>query len=109
MARSLEASRVLSVLDDTLTALRLLSFVTTEVLDTAEQLRDLLGEDLVNILATHRELIAASKNNIGSEPLCTSTWQLTRMLQSSQTASRLQMLHTDRSMAMLQAVNFFER
>uniref|UniRef100_A0A7S3QTW1 Dynein regulatory complex protein 10 n=1 Tax=Dunaliella tertiolecta TaxID=3047 RepID=A0A7S3QTW1_DUNTE len=107
---SLEASRVLSVLDESLESSKLLSFVTTEVLDTAEQLKDLLGEDLVNTLVKHRNVVNSSaKGIVGSEAAAVSTGELVRLLKKSPTASRLQTLHTRRSPAITQVINFLER
>eukprot|EP00798_Chlamydomonas_sp_ICE-L_P009805 gene9805-7695_t len=106
---SLEASRVLAVLDESLEELRLLSYVTPEVMDSAEQLADVLGEELVASLVRHRTQTTAGKSNITSEQTIASTWSLIRMLRKSRATSRLQQLHTERSTGMLQALSYAER
>jgi len=99
----------LSVLDETIDNLRLLSYVTIEILDTAEQLKDVLGEDLVNTLIKHRGLLQNAKSSLSSEPVLASTWELARLLKKSPSATRLQTLHTERSPALLQVLSYFER
>lgn len=106
---SLEASRVLAVFDEALEELRLLSYVTPEVLDTSENLVDVLGEDLVEKLVKHRTQIAASKNNVTSEGSLAATWSLIRAMKKAPGTRQLQQLHTDRSTGMLQALSYAER
>jgi len=106
---SAEASRVLAVVDESLEGLRLLSFVTAEVLDTAEQLKDLLGEDMVNTLVKHRSLLLSSKANLGNDGMLSSTLELLRLLKKTQAGHRLQALHTERTPGMMQVLNFMER
>ncbi|KAG2483037.1 hypothetical protein HYH03_018066 [Edaphochlamys debaryana] len=106
---SVEAGRVLSVLDDTLEGLRLISYVTQDVLDTAEQLRDILGEDLANTLIKHRQLLQSSKSSLNNEQLMASTLELVRLLKKSPSAQRLQVLPYDRTYGVLQALQYFEQ
>ncbi|GAX78075.1 hypothetical protein CEUSTIGMA_g5517.t1 [Chlamydomonas eustigma] len=107
---SLEASRILSVLDESLEELSLLSFVTTEVLETSEQLRDVLGEDMVNNILKHRTTLQQhGKSNLGAEPVMASTWELVRLMKKSPSTQRLQRLHTDRSEGMLQVLSYMTK
>lgn len=59
---------------------RLLSYVTNEVLDTADQLQDVLGDDLANALVKHRSVVHTLKSNIANESAVSSTWELLRQL-----------------------------
>ncbi|KAG1671905.1 hypothetical protein FOA52_003472 [Chlamydomonas sp. UWO 241] len=107
---SLEASRVLSVLDETLEEASLLSYVTTEVLETVEQLQELLGGDLMGTLLQHRNALATNaKENRPTDATNVSTWELLRMLVKSPATGKLQRLHTERSVAMLQFIEYVEK
>lgn len=104
---SVEASRVLSVLDETLEALRLISYVSQDVLDTAEQLRDMLGEDLAHALIKHRQLMHSTKASLNSDQLQASTLELMRLLKKSPSATRMQVLPYERTFALLQVLDYF--
>ncbi|GFR48366.1 hypothetical protein Agub_g10256 [Astrephomene gubernaculifera] len=106
---SLEAGRVLSVLDETLEGLRLVSYITQDVLDTAEQLRDMLGEDLANTLIKHRQLLQTAKSTLNNEQLQASTLELVRLLKKSPSAQRLQVLPYERTHGILQTLQYFEQ
>ncbi|GLC46198.1 Dynein regulatory complex protein 10 [Pleodorina starrii] len=106
---SLEAGRVLSVLDETLEGLRLVSYITQDVLDTAEQLRDMLGEDLANTLIKHRQLVQTAKSTLNNEQLQASTLELVRLLKKSPSAQRLQVLPYERTYGILQALQYFDQ
>lgn len=106
---SLEASRVLSVCDEALEGLRLLSCITPEVLDTAEQLKDMVGEDLVHCMVKHRALASNVKGSISSDQLVSSSWELWRLLKKSPSAHRLQFLASDRSAGIMQVIQMFEK
>lgn len=106
---SLEASRVLGVLDEGLEGLRLLSCITPEVLDTAEQLKDMVGEDLVHCMLKHRALVSGLKGNIANEQAVSSTWEIWRLLKKSPSAHRLQFLASDRSAGIMQVIQMFEK
>jgi len=108
---SVEAGRVLAVLDESLEETRLLSFVTGEVLESAEHLRDALGEDLVNRLIKHRHIIHLhGKSSQCSDPVMASTLELVRLLKRSPLeATRLQNIHTERSPAIFQVIAYLTK
>ncbi|MEW5310302.1 MAG: hypothetical protein WDW38_002114 [Sanguina aurantia] len=107
---SLEASRVMNVLDEALEGLTLLSYVTADVLDTAEQLRDMLGEDLSSVLVRHRGLVVQhSQGELANPAMTASTLAMVRLLQRSASTGRLKALHMGRSPAMEQVLSVFER
>uniref|UniRef100_A0A7S0VE46 Dynein regulatory complex protein 10 n=1 Tax=Polytomella parva TaxID=51329 RepID=A0A7S0VE46_9CHLO len=106
---SLEASRVLAVLDETYESIKLISYITGDVLETAEQLRDILGQDLTTCFIKHRELSSQLKGHFGNAVLNASTLELCRLLKKSTTAHRLQSLPYERTYGMLQCLDYFQK
>lgn len=106
----MEASRVLAVLDEGLEGLRLLSFVTPDILEQAEQRKDMLGEDVVKAIVKYRGVYHQNKGAMFSEPVMASIQELWRIIRKSPSTPRMQQyLSTDRSTAMLQVLSYFER
>jgi len=106
----LEASRVLAVLDESLEDATLLSYVTTDVLDTAEQLREMLGADMVSALLRHRSALGQSaKTTLPSDTMNQSTWELVRLLKKSPATPKLKKLQMEPSPGMTQVTSYFSK
>lgn len=101
---------MLNVLDEALEEVSLLSYVTSEVLESVETLRDVLGQDLADFLIKHRAVLAStSKGGLGSDASIQSTRDLVRLLKKGTAGSQLQKLGTERSDAMLQVIEFLTK
>eukprot|EP00803_Ostreobium_quekettii_P003252 evm.model.scf_876.1 EVM.evm.TU.scf_876.1 scf_876:2363-5648(+) len=106
---SLEAARVLAVLDEARDGLRLLSAVGNEVLQSAEQIKDLVDEALGDAILAHRDAVADRKGKSLQEGGGT-TMQLWRLLkQNPEVEAKLRGLQARQSPATTQLISTFEK
>eukprot|EP00232_Nephroselmis_pyriformis_P022296 CAMPEP_0182866424 /NCGR_PEP_ID=MMETSP0034_2-20130328/8197_1 /TAXON_ID=156128 /ORGANISM="Nephroselmis pyriformis, Strain CCMP717" /LENGTH=341 /DNA_ID=CAMNT_0024998751 /DNA_START=201 /DNA_END=1222 /DNA_ORIENTATION=+ len=97
---SVEATRIMAVLDETLDNLRMMSYITPSVLLSAEQLVDVLGPEVGHVLIQHRNAAEASKGYVTYEPLAQTTLHVTRLLKANPAAAaKIETLQTERSPA----------
>eukprot|EP00873_Tetraselmis_striata_P022428 jgi/Tetstr1/442692/TSEL_030783.t1 len=107
---SLEAYRVMQVLDDAMEGLRLLSHVDSEVLEAADTLGDVVGEDISKSLLTHKIAAAGCRGQVSHDILNASSMELWRILKKSPTAeAKLGAMQKERSPAMMTSLQTFEK
>eukprot|EP00193_Tetraselmis_chui_P021668 CAMPEP_0177794466 /NCGR_PEP_ID=MMETSP0491_2-20121128/25668_1 /TAXON_ID=63592 /ORGANISM="Tetraselmis chuii, Strain PLY429" /LENGTH=368 /DNA_ID=CAMNT_0019317139 /DNA_START=58 /DNA_END=1166 /DNA_ORIENTATION=- len=107
---SLEAYRVMQVLDEAMDGLRLLSHVDSEVLEAADTLGDVVGEDISKSLLTHKIAAAGCRGQVSHDTFNASSMELWRILKKSPTAeSKLSAMQKERSPAMMSYLQTFEK
>lgn len=106
---SIEADRVLTVLNEALDGLRTLSYITPELLESADQLDDELGQDICDVLLEHSDN-ALAQPPVNDAVLLSSTKAVLRAFKNEPAAAiALRSLQVQRSTPMLQAINYFEK
>eukprot|EP00878_Enallax_costatus_P045597 GHUV01055017.1.p1 GENE.GHUV01055017.1~~GHUV01055017.1.p1 ORF type:complete len:177 (+),score=45.23 GHUV01055017.1:166-696(+) len=106
----LESHRVLSVLDDTVDGLRLVSYITPEVVAAADQLGGVLGQDVRDALLQHAAALSELPEDFKPCELLRSSSALLRVLKKSPGIEEaLQSLEVDRSPAIMQLISYFDR
>ncbi|KAK9816570.1 hypothetical protein WJX72_002085 [[Myrmecia] bisecta] len=109
---SLEATRVVAVLDEAVDGCRLLSHLTKEVLGNAEHLVDIVGEHVAELLLAHRRAVTAADilGSVSTEELRHSALDLWRALRKLPSAEAgLRSLKGERPAANLQAIAALEK
>jgi len=107
---NVEANRVLSVLEDGLEGLKLMSLINKGVLDAAEKLQDVLGDLFTQALIDHRTAIATCGDNVAHVPLKNSTLRLLKLLKGSPNIQlKLQEMQTDPSAAFVAHFSLMEK
>eukprot|EP00879_Flechtneria_rotunda_P011950 GHRR01012481.1.p1 GENE.GHRR01012481.1~~GHRR01012481.1.p1 ORF type:complete len:359 (+),score=170.19 GHRR01012481.1:214-1290(+) len=107
---SLEAQRVLTVLDDAVEGLRLLSYITPEVLAAADQLGGVLGQDVFECLQQHAAALMDLPEDFQPHQLIPTSSALLRALKKrAGVGDALSSLQSSRSPAVIQMVSCLER
>mmetsp|Transcript_25667 Transcript_25667/g.71822 ORF Transcript_25667/g.71822 Transcript_25667/m.71822 type:complete len:357 (+) Transcript_25667:25-1095(+) len=107
---SLEAYRVMQVLDEAQEGLRLLSHIDADILEAAETLGDVIGEDISKSLLTHKIASSGARGQVYNEVLHASSLELIRILKKSPTAeAKLAAMQKERSPAVMSVLKTFEK
>lgn len=107
---SLEAYRVMQVLDEAQEGLRLLSYIDSDILDAADTLGDVIGEDISKSLITHKIAASGARGQVYNEILHASSLELWRILKKSpQAEAKLSAMQKDRSPAMVDVLKTIEK
>ncbi|KAF6266288.1 hypothetical protein COO60DRAFT_445827 [Scenedesmus sp. NREL 46B-D3] len=107
---TLEAQRVLAVLDDAVDSLRLVSFITSEVVAAADQLGGVLGQDVADSLQQHAAELVDLQPDFQPHQLLPTSSSLLRVLKKSPGIDEaLTSLQCDRSSGMMQLLTYFEQ
>lgn len=109
MMDTVESQRVLSVVDEAVESLRVISYITPEVIAASDQLGGVLGQDVQDVLQQHGAVLDQLPADFQPHQVVSTASNLLRMLKKASIEGALASLHTSRSPAMLQLLSYVER
>ncbi|DBA70798.1 hypothetical protein WJX79_008514 [Trebouxia sp. C0005] len=107
---SVEARRVIAVVDDALDSLRVLSHITEEVLTGADQLSGIVGQEVARAMLQQSQHVQHAGADLSAEELRFSTSDLLQALKHHpESEAKITAVYDDRSLTMLNMLASFDK